>query len=88
MVDGGEYEDVKPQVFEEADFEEELRKLQELDEDRVALGHKAMTDEERARLRLGRSKTKKSMKALNTYVVNDSSSPTGNVPDSNATFSS
>jgi len=45
----------------DVDFEEELRKLQELDEDRVAKGHKALTDEERARTRLNRAKSKMSL---------------------------
>ena len=43
------------------DFEEELRKLQDLDEDRVAKGHKGLTDEERARARLNRVKTRMSL---------------------------
>jgi hypothetical protein len=59
-----DFDDVQVKVIDEDDFEEELRKLQELDEDRVAKGHLAMTDEERARLRVSRTKTKKSMNLL------------------------
>ena len=33
-----------------------MRKLQDLDEDRVAMGHKNMTDEERAKKRLSRAR--------------------------------
>jgi hypothetical protein len=60
-------------IVEEDDFEVELRKLQELDEDRVALGHKAMTDEERAKIRLSRLKTKKTMTAFKNLMLNEQS---------------
>jgi len=41
-----------------------------LDEDRVAKGHKAMTDEERAKIRLSRIKTKVTNKmSKNSFSV-------------------
>jgi hypothetical protein len=62
------------------DFEEELRKLQELDEDRVAKGHKALTDEERARTRLNRVKTRMSL-LVSRNSPNDNTPKGGAVPN-------
>ena len=64
----------------EDDFEAELRKLQDLDEDRVAKGHKAMTDEERARTRLNRARTRKSLLGSKS-TPNENSPKGGGVPN-------
>ena len=68
----------------EDDFEAELRKLQELDEDKVALGHKGMTEDERFKSRLSRLKSKKSMfGALTTAKITPlENSPSGTIPNS------
>ena len=62
------------------DFEEELRKLQDLDEDRVAKGHKGLTDEERARTRLNRVKTRMSL-LVSRNSPNDNTPKGGVVPN-------
>ena len=62
------------------DFEEELRKLQDLDEDRVAKGHKGLTDEERARARLNRVKTRMSL-LVSRNSPNDNTPKGGVVPN-------
>lgn len=64
---------IKQNEFDEDDFEAELRKLQELDENRVAMGHKGLTDEERAKTRLTRARTRKS-------VLMSKSTPNENTP--------
>ena len=64
----------------EDDFEAELRKLQDLDEERVAKGHKAMTDEERARTRLNRARTRKSLLGSKS-TPNENSPKGGGVPN-------
>ena len=63
------------------DFEEELRKLQDLDEDRVAKGHKALTDEERARTRLNRVKTRMTSLLVSKHSPNDNTPKGGVVPN-------
>jgi hypothetical protein len=64
----------------DVDFEEELRKLQDLDEDRVAKGHKGLTDEERARTRLNRVKTRMSL-LVSRNSPNEFTPKAGGVPN-------
>jgi hypothetical protein len=64
----------------DVDFEEELRKLQDLDEDRVAKGHKGLTDEERARARLNRVKTRMSL-LVSRNSPNDNTPKGGLLPN-------
>ena len=60
------------------DFEAELRKLQDLDENKVAMGSKGMTDEERAKARLSRVRTKMSnLMLLSKGTPNESGTPKG-----------